>query len=101
MSKDFCEELALLIRTGWRVIAVETFEERRALELIEAMARKGDTEVIHWSLASGLSTGQGAGSLDEGLRAVSACSNPAIFVMFDAHRGLQDPSATRRLRDRL
>ncbi len=101
MSRGFCEELALLIRTGWRVIAVETFEERRALELIEAMARKGDSEVIHWSLASGLSTGQGEGSLDAGLRAVSACGQPAIFVMFDAHRGLHDPSAARRLRDLL
>ncbi len=101
MSRSFCEELALLIRTGWRVIAVETFEERRAVELLEAMSRKGGTEVIEWSSASGLSSGQGEGSLDDGLRAIAACSQPAIFALLDAHTGLGDPGAVRRLRDML
>ena len=34
MKHSTAEELALLIRSGWRVIAFETFEEDRALGLI-------------------------------------------------------------------
>ena len=101
MSSRFRDELELLIRAGWRVIAVETFEEARLLELLERVARRGKTELVTWSLASGLSTGQGAGSLDEGLRAISAWSEPAIFALLDAQRALGDPAAVRRLRDLL
>ena len=99
MSREFCEELALLIRSGWRVVAVETFEERRAVELMQAMARKGQTEVISWSVASGLPSGEGVGSLDEGLRGIGSCKQPAIFALLDAQNGLDDPNAVRRLRD--
>ena len=99
MSAEFCEELSLLIRTGWRVIAVETFEELRVLQLIEHVAKKHETQVHRWSSASGLSSGHGAGSLDEGLRALASVDGPAIFAMLDAHTGLRDPNAVRRLRD--
>jgi SpoVK/Ycf46/Vps4 family AAA+-type ATPase len=100
VSQAFCDELGLLIRTGWRIIAVETFEETRALELMRRLM-KGEAEVVTWSVASGLASGQGAGSLDEGLRAISAYSQPAIFAMLDAHHGMSDPCAVRRLRDLL
>jgi ATP-dependent 26S proteasome regulatory subunit len=100
MSQVFCEELALILRTGWRVITVETFEEKRAVQLISHIAKKSETPVIQWSSASGLSTGgKGAGTLDEGLRAIAAVSEPTLFVLLDAHVGLRDPGAVRRLRD--
>ena len=101
MSEGFCEELALLLRSGWRILAVETFEENRAVQLIEKIGSKAELEIVVWSQASGLATGQGAGSLDEGLRALSALGQPALFVMLDAHHGLADPNAVRRLRDLL
>ena len=53
-------------------------------------------------LVPGLGTrgsGQGAGSLDDGLRAIAAHDGPALFVLLDAHRVLDDALATRRLRD--
>ena len=52
MSAEFCEELSLLIRTGWRVIAVETFEELRGVQLIEHVAKKHETRVHTWSRKS-------------------------------------------------
>ena len=44
---------------------------------------------------------KGSGSLDAGLAAVAAFDEPALFVLLDAHRHLEDPLATRRLRDLL
>ena len=35
---ELARELGLLIRAGWRVIALESFEEERALHLLERVA---------------------------------------------------------------
>ncbi len=102
MSRDVARELDVLIRSGWRLIALETFEEDRALRVLERAGQSSDRPVRPWSVAAGLSPkGQGAGSLDEGLQAIAACKDPALFVLFDAHRELGDHRALRRLRDLL
>ena len=36
MSRDCAKELGLLVKAGWRLIALETFEEERALATLEA-----------------------------------------------------------------
>ena len=36
MSKATADELRLLIRSGWRLIVLETFEEDRALQILGA-----------------------------------------------------------------
>jgi MoxR-like ATPase len=103
MSASCAKELALLIRSGWRVIALETFEEGRALRLLEQVAKSCERELLSFSIASGLS-GHGAhqaGTLDEGLRAMAGYTRPALFVVLDAHRLLGDAVSLRRLRDLL
>lgn len=93
-------ELELLLRSGWRVVALETFEEDRALRVLEQVAGAAGRSLVPWSSAAGLGgTGNGAGGLDEGLRALAAHQGPALFVMLDGHHGLADPLAVRRLRD--
>ena len=100
MSKSFAEEMRVLLRSGWRVIAVETFEEERALSLLEKAAESCERTCLRWSVSSGLGEqGQGAGSLDAGLRAIADFPKPAVFALLDAHRLLDDPMAVRRLRD--
>jgi ATP-dependent 26S proteasome regulatory subunit len=102
MSPSPKEELSLLIRGGWRVIAFESFEEDRALGLIERVAKSLDRKCDSWSLASGFEgDAQSSGSLDAGLRAIAVREAPAVFVILDAHRVLDDPVAIRRLRDLL
>jgi SpoVK/Ycf46/Vps4 family AAA+-type ATPase len=99
---DAGRELALLIRAGWRLCALETLEEERALRLLERAAQGLERELVTWSVASGLHPGgQGAGSLDDGLRALSSRAAPSIFALLDAHRLLHDPIAARRVRDLL
>jgi len=96
------DELRTLVRAGWRLAVFETFEEERALNLLERVAEGTDRRCLTWSVVAGLgASGDGAGSLDAGLRAVAACEEPALFAMLDAHRWLDDPVALRRLRDLL
>jgi SpoVK/Ycf46/Vps4 family AAA+-type ATPase len=62
--------------------------------------KASDRELVTWSSASGLSgNGAGAGTLDEGVRAIAAHTGSAIFAMLDGHRALDDRVAVRRLRD--
>ena len=48
------EELLALLRSGWRLLALETFEEERALSLLERAAEALERPCIPWSLAMGL-----------------------------------------------
>ena len=94
------DELRLLIRAGWRLIALESFEEERATKLLERVAEASERRCIVWTAAAGLAdTGAGQGGLDAGLRAVAEVEEPALFALLDAHRWLEDPLALRRLRD--
>ncbi|MFB3117318.1 MAG: hypothetical protein ACE1ZP_01010, partial [Myxococcota bacterium] len=117
MSADCAEELQLLILSGWNLIALESSEEDRALALLRRLAQATERRCITWTLASGLDAGKidsklkdrkvkvaegsGSGSLNEGLIGFSCCEEPAVFVVLDAHRLLDDPMAIRRLRDLL
>ena len=88
---EVADELRLLVRSGWRLIALETFEEERAQNLLERVAEASERRCRVWSAASGLSdSGEGSGSLDAGLRAIEAIEEPSLFVLLDAHRWL-DP----------
>jgi len=102
VSRECAKEIGLLVKAGWRLIGLEAFEEERALETLKLAAQACKRELVTWSVASGLGgTGQGAGSLDAGLRAISGAAQPALFAILDAHRQLGDPLALRRLRDLL
>ena len=102
MNADCVQEISLLIRAGWKVIALETFEEERALRALERAARSAKRELRTWSVATGLDQdGAGSGSLDEGLRAIAEIDEPAVFAILDARIPLRDFTATRRLRDML
>jgi SpoVK/Ycf46/Vps4 family AAA+-type ATPase len=96
------DELRALVRAGWRLLALETFEEDRALGLLERVATALERRCVPWSCASGLAGDESAaGSLEQGLRAIERVTEPALFALLDAHRGLGDPRAVRRLRDLL
>jgi SpoVK/Ycf46/Vps4 family AAA+-type ATPase len=102
MSKATADELRLLMRSGWRLIVLETFEEDRALGLLEKVAAANEAPLVRWSLASGLSGGKPAASgLEAGLRGIETHTGPAIFALLDVHSLLGDPLAVRRLRELL
>ncbi|MBW2269713.1 MAG: AAA family ATPase [Deltaproteobacteria bacterium] len=100
MSTQCTEELRALLSSGWRLVAFETFEEDRALQVLQRLVQAGDQELSVWSAARGCDPdGAGAGSLDAGIIALSQRTQPGVFALLDAHRWLDDPLAVRRLRD--
>jgi len=102
MSHGILQELALLIHSGWQLIALETFEEERALRVLQHTAKSCERELVVWSVASGIrGSGKGAGSFDEGLRALAAHGKPALLAILDAQSVLGESVAVRRLRDML
>lgn len=102
MSQDTIKELQLFLKSGWRLIAIETFEEERALRLLERAAQGTERTIRTWTLASGLSeSGRGARSFDAAVEAMLEVAEPVVFAVLDAHKVLNDPLAIRRLRDAL
>ncbi len=102
MSQEVLTELGLLLRSGWQLVAFETFEEERALRVLQRVAKSAERELVVWSVASGIrGSGKGAGSFDEGLRTLSTYSKPAILAILDAQALLGETVAIRRLRDLL
>jgi len=102
MSQECARELELLVKSGFRLVVLESFEEDRAVRAVQAAAGVSERATAVWSLASGLGgSGEGAGSLDAGLHAMAACPDPTLFVVLDAQRVLSDAAALRRLRDLL
>ena len=96
------EELSLQIRSGWRLIALETFEEDRAIAMVQRVAEGLERKCDAWSLATGFEgDAQSSGSFDAAIRAIAVRTSPALFVILDAHRVIDDPLAIRRLRDML
>ena len=98
---DCGEELSLLLRSGWRVIALESFEEERAVRVLERVAASCERTLLVWSTAGGIGgSGEGAASLDAGLIALVMRDAPALFVVLDAHRVLGDAAAPSARRSR-
>ena len=49
MSRECAKELGLLVKAGWRLIALETFEEERALATLKLAAQACKRELVTWS----------------------------------------------------
>ena len=102
MSHPLERELLLQIRAGFRLVALESFEEERALRLLQRVARRAKRALHVWSLASGLDgEGSHAGGLAAAAEVFLAHEEPTLWVVVDAHRVLSDPVGIRRLRDAL
>ncbi|MDG2335711.1 MAG: AAA family ATPase [Myxococcota bacterium] len=102
MNSPLGEEISSLISSGWRLVAFESFEEDRALRILERVAQHHQRALIPWSLAAGLAPdGRGAGSLEAGLEALEQVEEPAVFVLLDVHLEANAALPVRHLRDLL
>jgi len=102
MNSNLGEEISSLITSGWRLVAFESFEEDRALRILERVAQHHQRALIPWSLSAGLAPdGRGAGSLEAGLKALEAIKEPAVFVLLDVHLETDSELPVRHLRDLL
>ncbi len=102
MSRAVDKELSLLFRAGYKLVALESFEEERAVRAAARAAESCERAFHSWSMASGLDgSGKGAGGLDAFMNAVDAVDKPAVFALLDAHTVIGETLGLRRLRDAL
>lgn len=100
----FEQELDLLIRSSYPIIYVPSAEEERAEQLIAAVAEKGiPPRAVHfWDYVDGfMGSGAGRSNPIQALNEVeqSRADVPAVFVMRDLHRFLDDVLVSRKLRN--
>jgi SpoVK/Ycf46/Vps4 family AAA+-type ATPase len=109
------ERLKLLMNSSTAIVAIETLEEVRALNLVRAACSELSLPVFEWNIADGLTRtgtpvvtalaqdpGPTIGTTREPQQAIAhiaTMSIEAVFVLKDFHRHLDDPIVVRRLRD--
>ena len=97
------DRLSLLFRARYPLVHLITHEEERVERALEKLAGRENMVVYRWRGTTGLSgpSGpvEGTEPFQAMLGALSAVSVPAMFLCFDPHPYLSDPSSVRRLRD--
>jgi len=101
-------DLALIIQSHVPLIRLESFEEKRALELLTRVAIKCQRDVHVWSVSDGLRSGSLRARLAfEGepedprkvLESIRKNRTPTIYVLLDFHPYLDNPLHVRLLKD--
>jgi ATP-dependent 26S proteasome regulatory subunit len=100
----FEQELALLIYASYPIIYIPTPEEERAEQLIASVAQTGSPEraLRYWDFAAGFTDGgAGRNNPTQALQEIekARADSPAVFVLRDFHRYLDDPHVARLLRN--
>jgi AAA+ superfamily predicted ATPase len=98
------EKLCLLINSRNPILAVETSEEQRFLELLAAVAQELQVSLYMWSVTDGLGKAGGAALYnseqpEQALANIAAIQGDGIFVLKDFARYCDNDRISRRLRD--
>jgi len=104
------DELKLLLDSRIPLIVIESYEEKRALELLLRVANKQGREVHRWSVTEGLAKTSFGPQLvardvdlsdpEQMLRHLKTLNQPGIFALCDMHPFLVDnPRVVRQLKD--
>lgn len=101
---SFERELDLHIRSSYPILYVPTTEEERAEELIIHVAQNGSPSraVYIWDFVNGYNhSGGGRSNPVQALDEVETARDdtPAVYVLRDFHRFLEDASVSRKLRN--
>ncbi|HDS08949.1 MAG TPA: AAA family ATPase, partial [Firmicutes bacterium] len=100
---DFNHELEVLLRAGYPLIYITTWEENRVQEAIKKAAKSVSRKCFSWTVTEGLS-GEGIeetalGDPLKALNHIQQYSGTGIFILKDFHIFLKDHFIVRRLRD--
>ena len=98
------DDLALLIRSGNRLIAIETPDEDRAVAAARDVAGTLGWPVHEWSITAGMDHPEGilaieADKAEKALAYVQVARGPALFVFKDLAPLAKEPFVQRLLRD--
>ena len=106
-GSDSARDLEVLIRSRYPVVAVDTLEEDRLVELLGRVARRLDVPLFTWSRTQGLvREGKDQATYDTAdpfkmLAHLEAAAAPGVVLLADFHPYLGDPLLVRKLREAL
>ena len=106
-GSDSARDLEVLIRSRYPVVAVDTLEEDRLVELLGRVARRLDVPLYTWSRTQGLvREGKEQATYDTAdpfkmLAHLEAAAAPGVVLLADFHPYLEDPLLVRKLREAL
>jgi ATP-dependent 26S proteasome regulatory subunit len=98
-------ELEGLVAARMPIVAVESHEETRVVQLFGRYAQLAKRPLWRWSVTAGLARVEPAESafnttrIEDALREVEKSAEDAIFLFLDAHRFLDDPVVLRQVKD--
>lgn len=100
-------EIEILSRAKYSILAVESYEEQRAIKLFSGVARDQGKDIFCWSMTDGIKgrdgnqIGNSSGNPDAALAEIQAMNIDAgaFFILKDFHPYMKDPTIQRKLRD--
>lgn len=102
---DRFNDLEVLIDSRYPIICIETYEERRAEEILTRICRSIQLPFFHWVATQGLTRSGEPNPVIEtatamqALNFIESSSFDAVYMLKDLHRYLEDPLLVRKLRD--
>lgn len=104
MTRQSVHDLKSLVRSFHSLIAIETVEEERVKDILQAVAGELDQELFEWSVTTGFRRGYGltVGNTHEAmavLQHIGEMKVAAIFLLKDLAPHLTKPETCRALRE--
>ncbi|HKY01443.1 MAG TPA: AAA family ATPase [Burkholderiales bacterium] len=98
-------DLTLILKSRFPLVVIKTHEEQRVFGLLERIANLESWALFGWSVVEGLrrvGIGQRmvqTNELRECLKHIEATPQNGIYVLFDAHKYLEDPINVRLIKE--
>lgn len=101
--EKFKKELSAHIRARYPLIAVQTFEEARTLDVLKELCRDRQSELFVWSRTQGITkAGKPVADVTDPmgvLKWYEESPEKSVMVLKDYHPYLKEPALVRKLRD--
>jgi hypothetical protein len=100
-------ELEDLLAARMPIVAIESREESKLLQMFERFAVLNERSLWTWSVTSGLKQANGKNSafntarIEDALRHIEKSPGNAICLFLDAHRFLDDPVVLRQIKEKV
>lgn len=94
-----------LLAAKMPIVAIESHEEAKVLQMAERFAALNNRTLWRWSVTEGLRRANGGESaynttrIEDALRHVEKSIANAIYVFLDAHKFIEDPVVLRQIKD--
>lgn len=102
-------ELKHILDSRIPLVVIETFEEKKALDVLLQVANKHGKDLYRWSVTDGLTRmnfgpqlvprGSEYNSAENALKHIKSQTQPGIYALCDLHPFLDDPGVARLLKD--